>query len=56
MPVNLATPIWLLSDDAKTFAAAADRAEDPHWKQEFRARAEQCALAAKILETYAKLA
>lgn len=55
-PVNLATPIWLLSDDAKNFAAFAEKTEDPEGKQTFRDRAEQCALAVKILENYAKLA
>jgi hypothetical protein len=56
MPVNLTIPIWLLTDDAKNFAASAEKTDDPQMRKIFTDRAEQCALAQKVLETYAQLA
>jgi hypothetical protein len=49
---TLAVPIWFLREDVEKFRALADATSDTDGKSLFQDRAEQCELAAKILELY----
>ncbi len=50
---DLSTPIWIIRDDAKNIRVRAENITDhPAEKAEMLRRADQCDLAARILELY----